>query len=157
MDAARLRRATGADHAAVHRLIAVAFAPYVDRMGRRPAPMDADFTAALNDSLVWAIEDDGRLDAVLVLEHHTDHVLVDTIAVDPAARGRGHGARLLDRAESDARELGLREVRLYTNEAMSENLTYYPRRGYQETGRRTEDGYHRVYFRKKISPAPFKI
>ncbi|MCV7256313.1 GNAT family N-acetyltransferase [Mycobacterium hackensackense] len=126
-------------------------------MGRRPAPMDVDFTAALNDSLVWAIEDDGRLDAVLVLEHHADHVLVDTIAVDPAARGRGHGARLLDRAESDARELGLSEVRLYTNEAMSENLTYYPRRGYQETGRRTEDGYHRVYFRKKISPAPFKI
>nr|WP_234901471.1 hypothetical protein [Mycolicibacterium fluoranthenivorans] len=64
---------------------------------------------------------------------------------------------MLERAESDARELGLTEVRLYTNEAMSENLTYYPRRGYQETGRRTEDGYRRVYFRKKISPAPFKI
>ncbi len=123
---------------------------YVDRIGRRPAPMDTDFTAALDDSLVWLIERDGRVEAVLVLEHHTDHVLIDTIAVDPGAQGRGYGARLLERAEEDARALGHTEVRLYTNEAMTENLTYYPRRGYQETGRRTEDGFRRVYFRKLI-------
>ena len=34
---------------------------------------------------------------------------------------------LLDRAEGDAAELGLTEIRLYTNEAMTENLSYYPR------------------------------
>ncbi len=42
---------------------------------------------------------------------------------------------LLDRAEGDAVELGLSEVRLYTNEAMTENLTFYPLHGYHETGR----------------------
>jgi N-acetylglutamate synthase-like GNAT family acetyltransferase len=148
VEASQLRRATGADHAAVRRLIADAFAKYVDRIGRRPAPMDADFSAALDDSLVWVIERDGRVEAVLVLEHHADHVLIDTIAVDPGAQGRGHGTRLLERAEEDARGLGHTEVRLYTNAAMTENLTYYPRRGYQETGRRTENGLHRVYFCK---------
>ena len=112
--------------------------------------MDADFAAALDDSLVWLIERDDRVEAVLVLEHHADHVLIDTIAVDPRARGRGYGARLLERAEEDARALGHAEVRLYTNAAMTENLTYYPRRGYQETGRRSEDGFHRVYFRKLL-------
>lgn len=119
--------------------------------------MDADFTVALDDSRVWVIENDGVLVAVLVVEHHEDHVLIDTVTVAPGAQGHGYGVRLLDRAESDARELGLTEVRLYTNEAMTENLTYYPKRGYRETGRRTEHGYHRVYFGKEISPAPFKI
>ncbi|CDO08843.1 N-acetyltransferase [Mycolicibacterium cosmeticum] len=157
MDAAPIRPATGADRPAVHRVVTEAFEKYVDRMGRRPAPMDADFTAALNDSRVWVIEHDGGLQAALVLEYADDHVLIDTVAVLPTAQGRGYGALLLRRAESRARDLGLAEVRLYTNEAMSENLAYYPRQGYQETARRTENGYRRVYFRKRISPAPFKV
>ena len=157
MDKAIVRPATGADHAAIHHLIASAFEKYVGRIGRRPAPMDADFTAALDASRVWVVEQSGRVQAVLVLELRDDHVLIDTVAVHPEAQGRGHGARLLRRAESQARDIGLTEVRLYTNEAMSENLAYYPRQGYQETGRRTEDGFRRVYFRKRISPAPFKV
>lgn len=43
---------------------------------------------------------------------------------------------------------GLNEVRLYTNAAMTENLTYYPRHGYRETHRATQDGYRRVFFTK---------
>jgi GNAT superfamily N-acetyltransferase len=39
-------------------------------------------------------------------------------------QGRGIGARLLDLAEDHARSLHLGEVRLYTNEAMTENLSY---------------------------------
>ena len=44
------------------------------------------------------------------------------------------------------------EVRLYTNEAMTENLTFYPRHGYRETGRAVEHGFRRVYFSKAIPP-----
>ncbi len=57
---------------------------------------------------------------------------------------------LLERAERDAVELGLTEVRLYTNEAMTENLTFYPRHGYRETGRALQDGFRRVYFSKTV-------
>jgi len=32
---------------------------------------------------------------------------------------------------------------------MVENLAFYPRRGFQETHRKTEDGYRRVYFIKQ--------
>ena len=38
------------------------------------------------------------------------------------------GSRLLRLAEEQAHARGLPEVRLYTNEAMTENLDYYPRR-----------------------------
>lgn len=50
----------------------------------------------------------------------------------------------------DATELGHNEIRLYTNEAMTENLTFYPAHGYHETTRGLQDGYRRVYFSKSI-------
>jgi hypothetical protein len=55
------------------------------------------------------------------------------------------------RAEDDARELGLPEVRLYTNAAMTENLTFHPRHGYLETGRGSQDGFERVFYVKRLS------
>jgi ribosomal protein S18 acetylase RimI-like enzyme len=64
--------------------------------------------------------------------------------------GPAIGARLLDLAEDHARSLHLGEVRLYTNEAMTENLSYYPRQGYAETHRAEPDGSRRAYFRKPL-------
>jgi hypothetical protein len=46
--------------------------------------------------------------------------------------------------------MGLPEIRLCTNEAMTENLDYYPRRGYRETHRATHNGYQRVFFSKVL-------
>lgn len=48
-----------------------------------------------------------------------------------------------------ARDLGYAEVRLSTNEKMTENLAYYPRHGYVETHRETVDGYGRVFLTKR--------
>ena len=53
-------------------------------------------------------------------------------------------------AEEHARGLGLAEVRLYTNEAMTENIAYYTRHGYGETHRQEQDGFRRVFFRKPV-------
>jgi len=58
--------------------------------------------------------------------------------------------RVLALAEDRARSLHLREIRLYTNQAMTENLSYYPRYGYTETHRAEQDGFHRVYFHKRL-------
>jgi ribosomal protein S18 acetylase RimI-like enzyme len=58
----------------------------------------------------------------------------------PAAQGHGYGALLLGRAEADAREFALSEVRLVANQAMTENQTFYPRHGYTERARRRQDG-----------------
>jgi GNAT superfamily N-acetyltransferase len=69
-----------------------------------------------------------------------------------ASQGRGIGSELLLLAEDEAKRRGHREIRLYTNEAMTENLDYYPRKGYVETHRGTQDGYRRVFFTKSIDP-----
>lgn len=55
-------------------------------------------------------------------------------------------------AKERARSLHLSEIRLYTNEAMTENLAYYPRHGYAETHRAEQDGFQRIFFRKRLNP-----
>ena len=52
--------------------------------------------------------------------------------------------------EASARRQQLQELRLYTNVAMTENLTYYPRIGFEETHRNHQDGYERVFYRRSV-------
>ena len=145
-----LRRATGDDIDAIEGLITESFGKYVERIGKPPAPMLADYAGLLDTSRIWVLERRDAVIAVLVTQHHGDHLLLDTVAVAPGAQGGGHGRRLLERAERDATEQGLSEVRLVTNEAMTENLVFYPRHGYRETGRAIQDGYRRVFFSKSL-------
>ena len=58
--------------------------------------------------------------------------------------------KYISRIGEHARGLGLGEVRLYTNEAMTENIAYYTRHGYAEIRRHEQDGFRRVFFRKPV-------
>ena len=147
-----LRPAVADDVADLQALAFVAYEGYVARIGRRPAPMTANYAQAVRDGRVWVAEDNGVLVGLAVLILAPDHLLLENIAVSPARQGRGIGTRLLALAEEHARRHGLSEVRLYTNEAMTENLAYYPRRGYLETHRAEQDGFRRVFFSKVITP-----
>jgi ribosomal protein S18 acetylase RimI-like enzyme len=86
----------------------------------------------------------------VVLVDEGSHLLLDVVAVSPAAQGQGMGAALLRLAEAEARARGYSRVALYTNEAMTENLSYYPGHGYEETHRETWNGFRRVYFTKLL-------
>jgi GNAT superfamily N-acetyltransferase len=145
-----IRLAQPADTAPVERLVHDAYLPYVARIGRPPAPMTADYRQAIEGGTVWVLDIDGQLGGILVLQQRTDHLLIENVAVDPQLQGTGAGARLLQHAEQQARGRGFSELRLYTNELMTENLAYYPRRGYVEIGRQVQDGYARVFFRRQL-------
>lgn len=143
-------RAAFADVVAIEALVRKAYEPYVERIGREPAPMTADYAAAIANGHVLLAREGSHLLGVLVTEPHKEYLLIENIAVDPGARGAGVGRALLERAEAEARALGLSELRLYTNEKMTENLAYYPRRGFREADRRREDGFDRVYFARAV-------
>lgn len=87
---------------------------------------------------------------MLVTTVTDDELVIDNVAVSPAAQGRGLGTVLLRQAERFAAGYGLGRVRLYTNEAMTENVDYYARRGFVETHRAIDDGFRRVYFTKRL-------
>ena len=145
-----IRRAGPGDVDALRAIAAAAYQKYVLRIGRAPAPMTADYAQAVRDGQAWAAIEDGQIVGFAVLIARPGYLLLENVAVLPAAQGRGIGARLLALAEEHARGLGLGEIRLYTNEAMTENLAYYPRHGDAETHRARQDGFHRVFFRKPI-------
>jgi len=145
------RAARANDVAVVRRLVQDAYAKYRSRIDVTPAPLTADYAALVAAGAVHVAELDGAVVGVLVLEAHPDHLLIDNVAVAPTAQGHGVGAALLALAERDAADRGLAELRLYTHEQMTENIAYYPRRGYVET-HRTDDGtFHRVHFAKTLA------
>ena len=150
LDGLSLRPATAADVDAIRELARAAFQRYVDRIGREPWPMTADYGRAVEAGQTWVAHHGERLVGLLVLQPAENHLLLDIVAVRPEAQGGGVGSRLLHLAEEQALALGLRQVRLYTNEAMTENLAYYPRRGYRETHGSTEAGFRRVFFAKDL-------
>ena len=144
-----IRRARAADLAAVREIVAAAYGVYVERIGRRPAPMDDDYDERLRDGRLY-VADDGSVAGLIVLIPASDHLLVENVAVAPARQGEGIGRALLAFAEEYATELGLPELQLYTNAAMTENLAFYARLGYREDDRRTEEGFQRVFFSKPV-------
>jgi ribosomal protein S18 acetylase RimI-like enzyme len=131
-------------------LVERSYGLYVERIGRRPAPMDDDYLLRAQERSVFVAED-GEILGLIVLIPKVDHLFVENVAVDPQWQGRGIGRALLGYAEDYARERELFELRLYTNEAMTENLSFYPRLGYQEYGRQSEHGFRRVYYRKVLA------
>ena len=147
-----IRRARAADCEAVEAIIAAAYSPYVDRIGKPPGPMFDDYAALIEAGMVSVLQDDsGAITALVVLLPQPDHLLLDNIAVRPERQGQGLGRRLIEFAEAEARRLGYAELRLYTHEKMTENIALYRRLGFEETGRGHEAGYDRVFMTKRLS------
>ena len=147
----RIRPAQPADVAAVEACVREAYALYIPRIGREPAPMTVDYAELVAGGEVWVAAEGEAVVGVLVLRPKPGSLFLENVAVAPARQGSGIGSALLRFAEEQAEGLGLREVTLYTNEAMTENLSFYPARGYEELERRFDEGFHRVFFRKRLA------
>ena len=109
-----------------------------------------DYNRLIRDSRVHVIEHEGTVRGVLVLIPQEDAMLLDNVAVCPSMQGLGLGRKMLQFAERAAADAGYRFIRLYTNEAMKENIELYTRIGYSETHRVEEKGLRRVYMIKPI-------
>ncbi|MFN4100825.1 MAG: GNAT family N-acetyltransferase [Pararhodobacter sp.] len=138
------------DHDAIRLCAEAAYARYVPLIGRRPAPMDADYRGLIAQGRALVACDPAVLGFVTFWPK-SDHMYLDALAVMPDAAGRGLGRALVERVEQAACAVGLGEVRLYTNAAMAENLTLYPHLGYRLVERRVDDGFDRVFFTKRLA------
>ncbi len=143
-----IRQATTADLHAVEGIVTRAYTKYIARIGAPPGPMVDDYPARIAAGEVWVSGDPVR--ALIVLVDEPDHLLLDNIAVDPAAQGTGQGRILMAFADAEARRRGYSELRLYTHQTMVENIALYARLGWEETGRGVSVGLARVFFRKGL-------
>ncbi|KAM0452277.1 hypothetical protein ACHAPV_008695 [Trichoderma viride] len=152
-----IRRATVEDLSFVQAIVNASYSKYIDRMGKPPAPMLLNYNELPNGKEIFVLEtisDDkgsGIVGAItLAIDDTGGAVKISNVVVGPAAQGRGYGRTLMDFAEAVAREKGIDSLELYTNAKMHENISLYPKFGYIETGRGSEDGYDRVFFRKQL-------
>src|SRR5436190_360252 len=93
------------------------------------------------------LEAAGVVDGYMVAWAEIDAYFVDNIAVDPARQGRGLGRKLMAHAADEAKRRHLLAIRLYTNAAMTENLSMYAHMEFIEIHRVVEKGFARVYMR----------
>ena len=126
-----------------------AYSVYVEKMGRPPAPIHADFQTHIDDDTVFVATAGGDITGYVILCNIDDKWWLDNIATSPNHQGLGIGRLLVIAAEG---WLAHRtdHVHLYTNTAMSKNIVWYQRLGYKRTRRRTVDGFDRVYFTKQL-------
>ena len=134
-------------------IVDAAYGHYVARIGGLPGPMRDDYAARVAAGELYFCGDSPQRppQGLLVLIDAPDHLLLDNIAVLPAAQGTGVGRALLAFVDAEAARRGYTELRLYTHEKMHENIALYARLGWEETSRATQNGLARVFFRKTVS------
>ena len=146
-----IRLALATDEAAIRDCATRAYARYIPLIGRRPAPIEADFATQIASGQVYvATGAAGDVLGYIVFHPEEDAILLESVAVLPAAAGCGIGKALIRFCEEMAHQQGFCRVRLYTNAKMLENLAIYPRLGYVQVDRLTEDGFDRVFFEKRL-------
>lgn len=149
-----VRRAETRDAAAMERIALASYAPYLARMDRAPAPMSADYAAHVDRDWAIVCEDGGgRVAGYAIVRETGEGWMLENIGVDPAMQGKGLGRLLVEDVERYLRSRGADAYALYTHETMVENIDWYTRLGFVETGRVEEDGFRRVYMRKALTGA----
>lgn len=150
MTTVAIRPANQHDEQAVVACVQEAYRLYLERMDAPPAPLLDDYRALIARGVVHVAVHRGAVRGLIVAWPEVDHLYIDNIAVAPEFQGTGVGQKLLAFADELARRADRSEIRLYTNEVMTENVEYYPRRGFEQTHRGVDDGYRRIYFRRSV-------
>lgn len=153
-----ISKATPEDAPAITAMVNAAYSKYIERIGKPPAPMTTDYNDIILTHDVYMLRAGGDAVGSIVLHEvpsgsdpGSKVMKINNVVVDPSCQGRGYGRVLMQHAETLAKEKGLPAVELFTNVKMFENIGLYAKLGYTETGRRSEDGYDRVYFRKDLA------
>ena len=151
-----MRQAGPGDLAAIEAMQHAAYAPNRVLLGVEPLPLQADYRAVLRDYDVWLAEAAAgtglSLAGVLVLRAESGALLIWSIATAPEAQGRGVANRLLQRAETSARALGLASMTLYTGEKLVQNIAWYARHGFVVTRREALPDRVIVHMEKVLVP-----
>ena len=144
-----IRLARPEDLDRVKQIVTEAYTPYIDRIGKKPGPMNDDYAGVITKGLCH-VATAPEVCGIIVLVPKNGDLLLDNIAVSQDFRGKGVGRSLLDFAEQHARASGHPKITLYTHVLMAENQNLYLARGYLETHRVNEDGFDRVYMSKAL-------
>src|SRR5947209_4882678 len=96
-----IRLAVASDELEIRACAEQAYARYVPSMGRKPAPMVADFAAQIAAGQVYvATGDEDDFLGFIVFYAEDGHIMLENVAVLPRAAGRGVGKKLIGFCEN---------------------------------------------------------
>ena len=113
------------DVPAIKPMVDAAYSKYIERLGKLPAAMTADYDKLVETHSLYVLRVGSNVVGSVLISTDNDSMKVNNLVVDPSAQGRGYGRVLMDHAEDMARAQGLAAVTLFTNEKMHENITLY--------------------------------
>jgi len=133
----QLRLAKSTDATDLARAITAAYAPF------RDAGIDLpDVAGGIEDDIalgrVWVAEEGGVVLGALVVDLSGTRAHLMNVAVAPAAKGRGLGRVLVDKAVDLAREAGFQQIFLTTHRLMDSNVALYRHLGWRVSGREAD-------------------
>jgi predicted N-acetyltransferase YhbS len=89
---------------------------------------------------------DGRMVGCVSVQRKPEFAYAGRLAVDPSARGTGVGRALMGNAESVARQMGARRLRVDVRLALAENRAFFQSLGFAEGVWRCHPGFaHPTY------------
>ncbi len=124
------RLATSADARDIEALTYAAYTKWISVIGREPLTMKFDYSKIVRIRHVELAFEDAALAGVLDMELSPGHALIKNLAVAPVYQKRGIGKALLARADLLGLKAGCSVMRLYTNAAFAENISFYKQMGY---------------------------
>jgi len=146
-----LRNAVEADLQEVRDIAQAAYQKYVERIGRPPGPMYADYAEELQNGRLYVTSQDRVTLGFAVFGTDGDEIYIDNLAIRPQHQSKGVGVSFLDALENWGRDNSMYRVRLFTHALMHENIRNYQVAGFQMYARVMENGFDRVYMQKCIA------
>ena len=145
-----IRSALKGDAKMMQAIASAAYQPYVEEMGRQPAPMIADFDAHIAKDVCLVLWLAGKIAGYAIILHRADGYWLENIAVHPEHQKKGLGTALIEAVEAVIRPRA-DHYQLYTNILMRSNARWYFSLGFKQTKEAVEDGFYRLYFKKNLS------
>ena len=144
-----IRSALKGDAKMMQAIASAAYQPYIEEMGRKPAPMIADFDAHIAKDVCLVLWLAGKIAGYVVILHRADGYWLENIAVHPEHHKKGLGTALIEAVEAIIRPRA-DHYQLYTNIVMADIISWYERAGYVITQQALINGYERLYFEKRL-------
>ena len=99
----------------------------------------------------FLLDEGGIRGTCAVIRHDAETLELAKMAVDPAARGRGYGDRLMETAIAFARDAGARRLMLLSNTRLAPALTLYRKHGFRDVPLDPANGYSRADIQLELS------
>ena len=113
-----------------------AYGEYSARFGNeRLPPLAVDYAMEIQSFPVWVAKANGLLVGGIIMLPEKEHMTIANVAVSPQFQGKGLGRGLLEFAQTEARKLGYKELRLATHVQLVENIALYTHLGWSDIGR----------------------